>query len=66
MDQNKQLHALSFRYCNLINVVNNLHNLYGWAKEEFFKMYLDFILFDCREQMMHNLTYEEKANQYKQ
>ena len=56
-NQNKQLHAVSFWYCNLINVVNNLHNLYGWAKEEFFIMFIDFILFDGCEQMLHNIIY---------
>jgi len=66
VNQNKQLHALSFRYFNLINVVNHLSNWYGWAKEEFFKMYLDFILFDGREQMLHNIMYQENANKYKQ
>ena len=60
MNQNKQLHGVSFRYCNLINVVNNLHNLYSWAKEEFFKMYQDFILFDGREQVLHcQISYRE-------
>ena len=64
VNQNKQRHALSFRHCNLVNAVNNLHNLLGWAKEEFFKMYQDFILFDAREQRLHNIIDQEKSNQY--